>query len=118
MPKGGKSDSQESRKQQVRRAREEHQARVLYASLGTVALVIALVLGFGYYQENIAKWNAPIVKVNGVEIPVRTFQTDMRYQTGALNTQMNSLSQNMSQASSDPSMDFLQQYFQQQFQQL
>ncbi len=114
MPKEGKRIPQETRKQQVRRAREEHQERILYLILGGVALVVLLVLGVGYYQENIGKLNNSIAVVNGVPISVRDYQTNIRYQAGSLTSQMNTAQSNLSQIGSDPSTSFLNSYFQQQ----
>ena len=114
MPKGGKLSPQENRKLQARHAREARQTRVLYSALGGVAALILLVLAIGYYQENIGKLNAPIAKVNGVDLSVREFQARTRYQSASLISQFNSLQSNFAQMGNDPSMAFLQQYFQQQ----
>ncbi len=114
MPKEGKRAPQENRKQLVRRAREEHQERILFLALGGVLGVILLVLGFGYYKENIAKLNDPIATVNGTSISVRDYQTNIRYTAGALISQFNSAQSNLSQIGNDPSTSFLQSYFQQQ----
>ncbi len=114
MPKEGKRIPQETRKQQVRRAREEHQERILYLILGGIALVVLLVLGVGYYQENIGKLNNPIAVVNGVPISVRDYQTNIRYEAGSLTSQLQNAQSNLQQIGSDPSTSFLQSYFQQQ----
>lgn len=118
MPKAGKRAPQETRKQQVRRAREQRQERILLLSLGGVALLILLVLGVGYYQENIGKLNRPIAIVNGVPISVREYQTRLRFESGSLLSQLNSLQANLSQFGNDPSMAFLKEYFSQQQSQL
>ncbi len=114
MPKEGKRAPQETRKQQVRRAREQRQERILFLALGGVALVILLVMGWGYYQENVAKLDSPIATVNGASISVRDYQTNIRYQSGSLLSQFNSAQSNLSQIGSDPSTAFLKSYFQQQ----
>jgi hypothetical protein len=114
MPKEGKRAPQENRKHQVRRAREQRQERILFFALGSVVVVILLVLGFGYYQENFAKLNNPIATVNGTSITVRDYQTNIRYEAGSLISQFNSAESNLSQIGSDPSTDFLKTYFQQQ----
>jgi peptidyl-prolyl cis-trans isomerase D len=118
MPKAGKRAPEETRKQQVRRAREERQERFLFIGLGAVAVLVLLVLGFGYYQENIGKLNNSIAVVNGVPITVGDYQKQLRYQSASILTQLNSLSTNLSQVGSDPSTDFLKSYFQQQQSQL
>ncbi len=114
MPKEGKRAPQETRKQEVRRKREEQQERILYLILGGVALVILLVLGAGYYQENIGKLNNPIAVVNGVPISVRDYQTNIRYQAGSLTSQLQTAQSNLTQIGNDPSTSFLKSYFQQQ----
>jgi len=114
MPRTGKRAPQETRKQQVRRVREERQERILFLALGGIALLVLLVLGFGYYQENFAKLDNPIATVNGVPISVRDYQANIRYQSGSLVGQLNSLQSNLSQLGNDPSTDFLKNYFAQQ----
>jgi peptidyl-prolyl cis-trans isomerase D len=114
MPKEGKRAPQETRKQQVRRAREQRQERMLFLALGGVLLLILLILGVGYYQENIGKLNNPIAIVNGTPITVRDYQVNIRYTAGNLVSQFNSIQSNLQQIGSDPSMSFLQSYFQQQ----
>ncbi len=118
MPKVGKRAPEETRKQQVRRARERRQERFLFMSLGAVVLLIVLVSAWGYYQENIAKLNNPIAVVNGTPITVRAYQMRLRYDANSILGQLNSIQSNLSQLGSDPSTQFLNQYFQQQQQQL
>ncbi len=118
MPKVGKRNPEETRKQQVRRAREERQERFLFLGLAVVAVLVAVVLGVGYYQENIGKLNNPIANVNGVPITVRDYQVRLRYDSASILSQLNSISSNLNQVGSDPSTDFLKNYFQQQQTQL
>jgi parvulin-like peptidyl-prolyl isomerase len=118
MPKGDKQALQETRKQKIRRAHEERQERVLYLSLAGVALVVALILGFGYYQENIGKLDAPIATVNGQTISVRNYQTQLRYNATNLNAQLQQATLNLQQIGSDPTLAFLQSSYQQQQQQI
>ncbi len=118
MPKSGKKIAQETRKQMVHRERQQRQERILYLSLGAVALVAILVLAIGYYQENIGKLNGPIATVNGTTITVREYQNNLRYNAGAIVNQLSSISTNMQQIGSDPSLSFLTSYYQQQQQTL
>ncbi|MBI4789930.1 MAG: peptidylprolyl isomerase [Chloroflexi bacterium] len=118
MPKAGKRAPEETRKQMVRRAREQRQERILFLSLGIVALAILIVLGVGYYQENFGKLNSRIATVNGTPITVGDFQKRLRYEAGSILSQLNSLSENLNQLGNDPTMDFLKQYFEQQQSQL
>ena len=118
MPKVGKRVPEETRKQQVRRAREQRQERILFIGLGIVAVLMLLVLGIGYYQENFGKLNNPIATVNGTPITVRDYQLRLRYDAGSILSQLNSLGANISQIGNDPTTDFLRQYFEQQQSQL
>src|SRR5574341_1235266 len=118
MPKTGKRTPQETRKQQVRRAWELRQERALYLGLGGVALIVLFVLGFGYYRENIGKLDNPIATVNGKKITVRDYQTRIRYDSGNILGELNSLRSNLDQIENDPSTEFLKSYIQQQQAQL
>src|SRR5512142_366259 len=118
MPKVGKRAPEETRKQQIRRAKEQRQERFLFFGLGAVALLILLVLGLGYYQENIGKLNNPIAAVNGTPVTVRDYQLRLRYDSATLLSQLNSISSQMAQFGNDPSADFLKNYFSQQASQL
>ncbi|MGE5265666.1 MAG: peptidylprolyl isomerase [Acidobacteriota bacterium] len=118
MPKVGKRVPEETRKQQIRRAREQRQERYLFIGLGAVVLLILLVLGFGYYQENIGKLNNPIATVNGVPITLRDYQMRLRYDSSSILSQLNSISSNLTQLGNDPSTDFLKNYFNQQASQM
>lgn len=118
MPKEGRRAPQETRKQLHRRAHEARQERVLLFALGGVAGLMALVLAFGYYQENIAKLDAPIAIVNGVPISVREYQARLRYDVSNLTMQLQQIKTNLQQIQSDPSLSFLASSFQQQGQQV
>ena len=118
MPKEARRAPQETRKQVHRREREEKQKRTLYAALGGVAALIALVFGVGYYQETFGKQNAPIAKVNDKSITVREFQQNVRFAGGSLLSQINQITSSLSQAGNDQSMAFLRDYMIQQYQQL
>jgi parvulin-like peptidyl-prolyl isomerase len=110
MPREIKRQTQENRKIMARHERERQQERNLYYALGGVVLVIALILGIGYYQENFAKLGNPIAIVNGKVITVRDYQVSARYQATNLMGQLNQLIQ----YTSDPTYEFLKDYLQQQ----
>ncbi|MBI5653351.1 MAG: peptidylprolyl isomerase [Chloroflexi bacterium] len=114
MPKDGKRALQETRKQSVRRAREQRQERILYYVLGGIAAVVLIVIGIGYYQENIGKLNAPIAVVNGKEISARAYQQSMRLTGGSLLSQLDQINQNLAQMQTDASLAFLRDYLVQQ----
>ncbi len=118
MPTRGRRAEQETRKQQVRRVREERQQRTLYIALGGVALLMAFVFGIGYYRENYGKLDNVIAKVNGVNFTVRDYQTRIRFESGSLLGQYNSIMNNLQTIQSDPSLEFLKSSLQQQQQQV
>lgn len=118
MPKVSKRTPQETRKQLVHRERQARQERNLYLALGGVALLVLLVLGFGYYQENIAKLDNPIATVNGKVITVREYQAQLRYSASNLLSQLQQVNQNLQQIANDPTLSYFQASFQQQQQQI
>jgi len=118
MPKSTKRIPQETRKQLVHRRREERQERMLYLALGGVALLILIVFGIGYYQENIGKLNNPIAMVNGKPITVREYQAQLRYMSANLMGQLQELSSSLQQISADPTLSMLKSSFEQQYQQV
>jgi len=118
MPKQGRRAQQETRKQQVHRTRQERQERRLYFALGGVALLIAFVLGVGYYRENYAKLDSPIATVNGISFSVRDYQTRLKFESGSLLSQYQSVLNNLQTVQSDPSLAFIKPSLQQQQQQL
>lgn len=118
MPKSTKRIPQETRKQLVHRRREERQERILYLALGGVALLVLIVFGIGYYQENIGKLNNPIAIVNGKPITVRDYQAQLRYMSANLMGQLQELSSTLQQISADPTLSMLKSSFEQQYQQV
>ncbi|MBI3913682.1 MAG: peptidylprolyl isomerase [Chloroflexi bacterium] len=118
MPREGKRIPQETRKQLVRRSHERRQERLLYGGLAGVAALILIVLGLGYYQENVAKLENAIATVNGTVIKVRDYQTRLRYEAGTTLSSLDSAQKNLEQVSADPSTAFLRDYLLQQQAQL
>ncbi len=118
MPKAEKRVQKESRKLQVHRRREEQKERWLWLALAGVAAAILIVLGIGYYQENVSKLSNPVAVVNGTAIPVRDYQTRLRYESGSLLNALNNVRQNLDQVSSDPTTAFLRDYLLQQYAQI
>ncbi len=118
MPKSSKRIPQETRKQLVHRRREERQERILYLALGGVALLILIIFGIGYYQENIGKLNNPIAIVNGKPITVREYQAQLRYMSANLMGQLQELSASLQQISADPTLAYFKSSFEQQYQQV
>lgn len=108
-----------SKKQLSRKEQETRQLRLLYI-LGAITIALVLsVLGYGYYQEYIAKPAAPIAIVNGTPISTRDYQTMVRYARLQLNTSISQVQAQLQQL--DPTVEgqeFLIQYFQQSLEQL
>ena len=118
MPKQGRRAQEETRKQQYHRVREERQQRTLYLVLGGVALLVAFVLGLGYYRENYGRLDNTIATVNGVNFTVRDYQTRLKFESGSLLTQYQSLLNNLQTVQNDPSLAFIKSSLQQQQQQI
>jgi len=119
MAKRPKKPEVLSKKQLSRRVREERQKRILYTLLGVTALAVILVLGFGFYQEYIAKPSAPVALVHGQPISTRDYQQMVKYRRFELANQAAMLQDQLSRL--DPTKEdeqFLVQYLQQQIQQL
>lgn len=63
-----------TRKQVSRREKERRQRLTLIGVAAAIGCVILVILGYGAYQELIAKPNAPVATVNGVPIATETYQ--------------------------------------------
>ena len=126
MPKGEKQARQETRKQQIRRAREKRQERILFLTLGGVGLVVLIILGLGLLSANYGgldvfwaiQTNQPIARVNGQPISIREYQTYLRYRALSLNTQLQQTQLSLQQIGNDPTLAFLRSAYEQQMQQL
>ncbi len=118
MAKRAKQQEVLSRKQLSRREREERQKRMLYVLVAVTAVAVIAVLGYGFYQEYIARPSSPVATVNGKVIPTRDYQQMVRYRRFELASQIGMLQAQLAQL--DPTKEdeqFLVQYFQQQIQQ-
>lgn len=69
-----------TRKEMVRSAKARQQERRILVGVGVVVAMLLLVLGAGFYQENIGKNQAPIAIVNGVNLSTAAFQKQVRFQ--------------------------------------
>ena len=63
-----------TRKQVSRREKERRQRLTLLGIAAAIACLILAILGYGAYQELVAKPAAPVAKVNGVPIKKQTYQ--------------------------------------------
>jgi len=126
MPKGDKHALNETRKQKMRRAREERQERLLFLALGAVALIVLIIFGLGVLSANYGgvgallavQFNQPIATVNGSAIPIRKYQDQLRYSAVNLNAQLQQATLNLQQIGSDPTLAFLKSSYEQQQQQI
>lgn len=107
--KGRKKPKEATRKELARARKARRQERVLLVLGGLVLALVVAVLGFGYYQENYAKFRAPVAVVNGTPISTGEYQKMVRYRRYALASAFNRL-----QASAGENQDVLAQYFQDQ----
>jgi parvulin-like peptidyl-prolyl isomerase len=100
----------ETRHQATRRERESRQLIYLYAALGSVALLIALILVYFGVIVPIQIGNESIATVNDKPIYVRDYQPRVRYQAALLQLQLQQIQQTLQQLQ-DPSLaSFRQQY--------
>ena len=108
-----------TKKQLSRREQEMRQLRILGIVFGITAAAVLFVLGFGWYQEYVAKPSAPVATVNGKTISTRDYQAMVRYRDYELRS---TIARAQSQLNSlDPTNEdqaFLVSYMQQQIQQL
>lgn len=108
-----------NKKQLSRREQEMRQRRILGIVFGVTAAAVLLVLGFGWYQEYVAKPSAPVATVNGKSISTRDYQAMVKYRDYEYK---NTIARAQSQLSSlDPTNEdqsFLVSYMQQQIEQL
>jgi foldase protein PrsA len=63
-----------TRKQVSRREKERRQRLIMLGIAAAIACLILAILGYGAYQELVAKPAAPVAKVNGVPIQKQTYQ--------------------------------------------
>ena len=115
----GTTEARPTRKQLARREREAIQLRRIWIALTVVGMLAIGVLGFGAYQEFIAKPNAPVAIVNGVPIRTSDYQRMVHYEQWRLRVQAAELQQR--QAQLDPEaegQEFMAQYLSQQLQQV
>lgn len=126
MPKGEKQTPRENRKLQVRHAREARQERLLFLTLGAIALIVLITFGLGVISTNYGglnallavQFNQPIATVNGKAIPIRDYQTQLRYSALNLDAQLQQATLMLQQIGNDPTLAFLKSSYEQQQQQI
>jgi len=103
-----------TRKQIARSRKAQRERRLLIIGLTGVAVVIAVVLGLGLYQDYVAKPASPIAVVKGVSIRTDTYQKMVRYRRFLLRNYIAHLEAQKARLNpGDESSQFLAQYLQQ-----
>ena len=105
------------RKRLSRRDRERRLERIILIGVVIVLASITALLGFGYYQEYVAKPASPVAVVNGVSIRTDAYQRMVRYNRYLLQAYISSLqAQQRGLDPTDESQQFMVQYLQQELQ--
>ena len=105
------------RKRLSRRDRERWLERIVLIGAAIVLASIATLLGFGYYQEYVAKPASPVAVVNGVSIRTDFYQRVVRYNRYLLRAYISGLqAQQRGLDPTDESQQFMVQYLQQELQ--
>jgi parvulin-like peptidyl-prolyl isomerase len=103
----------------TRRQKEISQLRRLWVALAVVGALVVGVLGFGAYQEFIAKPSVPVAIVNGVPLRTDAYERRVGYEQWQLQMQAVQIQQRQAQLDpEDESQEFLSQYVSQQVQQI
>lgn len=68
-----------TRKQISRREKERRQRLILIGIAGVVAALIVIILAYGLYVEYVARPAEPVAVVNGVPVPISTYQKRVLY---------------------------------------
>jgi parvulin-like peptidyl-prolyl isomerase len=106
-----------TRKQVSRREKERRQRLILVGVAAAIGCLILVVLGYGAYQELIAKPSAPVAIVNGIPITTQTYQKRVLLERMNIDATMQNLLSQRSQY--DPEEDaFLLSIIDQQLSQL
>jgi parvulin-like peptidyl-prolyl isomerase len=99
----------------TRREREARVNRTIMISMAGIAVLVALVLSFGWWRESVARPAEPVASVAGTEISMESFARRLDFQRKALDQQMMFMQIQMQSAGGQPE---LAQLYQQQLQQL
>lgn len=115
----GTIPKQPTRKQLSRRAKEAAQQRLLFFSMGALAIVVVGLLSFGLYQEYVAKPTRALARVNGVPIRANDYEKMLAYRKANLNISIEQLRAQLQRLDpNDKNQEFLVQYYQQQIEYL
>lgn len=98
-----------TRKQRARMKKTRRQQRILMVSGGLVIAFVVVLLSFGFYQENIGKFRAPVAVVNGVSITTKAYQKMVRFRRFVLGSYFRSLQGSVDQSGAQ---DFVTKYLQ------
>ncbi len=105
------------KKRLSRKERERRLERIILIGMAIVLASITALLGFGYYQEYVAKPASPVAVVNGVSIRTDAYQRMVRYNRYLLQAYISGLqAQQRGLDPTDESQQFMVQYLQQELQ--
>jgi parvulin-like peptidyl-prolyl isomerase len=120
MPKKDKSEAEAlTKKQIVRRSKEERRQRLVFIGLTILIAAIVAVLAFGVYNEIVRKPMLPVAVVNGVPITTQAYQQRVLYERYSLQQRLTMLRSQYDQLDpNDPGQAGFAQYLYQQLQTL
>jgi hypothetical protein len=76
----GKEPARQTKKQIAIGRKQARQNRIIWISVGSLAIVVVAILAIGVISEVLVKPNQPVATVNGVKIPTDDYQNLLRYQ--------------------------------------
>lgn len=118
--KGGLAQPEQQTKKQIALGRKEaRQNRIIWLSVGGLALVVVLVLAIGLVQQFLVKPAQPVAMVNGAKVKTTDFQDALTYQRYNLHMNLNNLQRTLNTIDPDAEgNEFLVTFYEQQLQQL
>ncbi len=117
-PTGRLPGQRASKEELSRHQREVRATRLLVAGMGALIVLIASILGFGWWREYVARSSATVATVNGQNITIENYARMLDYQRKGLEQQMQYMQVQLQTLGSDPSNSSLADLFRQQIQQL
>jgi parvulin-like peptidyl-prolyl isomerase len=115
MNKGQPVSPLSNKKHLARLERENLQRRYLLIGSIVLIVVVILVIGFGFLDQNVLKYNKAVAQVNGQSITLGEFQAQVRFQRWRLIQQYTQILQTKQMFGDDEQFG---QYFQQQLDQV
>ncbi len=107
-----------TRKQQSRAVREAARQRWLMIGVAAVLIIIAGLVGYGFFNEQVLIPRQPVAKVGGVEITTQAFQNRLRYEYYNLQVNRSQLESQRAQFASESGLEYFVDQFDQQIAQI